>query len=110
MRKTMILPAMALSLLGFGMVAEAVPAGAAVHHSVSAQEADDDDDDDDGDDDLLENGGAGAGAPSGGAATGAGGTAADSAESAAPWLLTGAAGLGLVGIGATTRRRRTVKA
>ena len=35
MRKTMILPAMALSLLGFGIVAEAVPTGAAVHDSVT---------------------------------------------------------------------------
>jgi hypothetical protein len=112
MRKIMIVPALALSLMSMGMIAEAVPAGA--HQVIHAGE------DDDATTDTVPGSGSGgsggssssggSGAPSGGASTGAGGTAVEDAHDAAPWLATGAAGLALIGVSAATRRRRAVKA
>ena len=101
MRKITIVPAVALSLMTLGMIAEAAPASA--HPSVMVAGEDDD---------TTDNtiAGSGSGAPSGGAATGAGGTAVEDTNSAAPLLASGAAGIALLGVGAATLRRRTVKA
>jgi hypothetical protein len=107
MRKMTIVPAIALSLMTLGLVAEAVPASA--HPSVMVAG----EDDDDGTPDTVAGGGGGggAGAPSGGAGTGAGGTATEDASTeAAPFVLAGVAGVGLLAASAALRRRRTVDA
>jgi hypothetical protein len=111
MRKITIVPAVALSLMTMGMIAQAAPASA--HHSVIVTG-----EDGDATPDTVPaaGGGSGAGsgsgsaAPSGGAATGAGGTALEDTSSDAPWLAAGAAGIALVGVSAATRRRRAAQA
>jgi hypothetical protein len=115
MRKTMIIPAMALSLMSLGAIAGVTPAGA--HQAVHTGE--------DGDSTTVTvpsgGGGSSSGAssggssggsatPSGGISTGAGGTAVGHENDLTPWLATGAAGIALVGVSAATRRRRAVKA
>ena len=109
MRKISIIPALVLSAMTLGVVVHAMPASA--HPAIVAGE------DDDGDDAVQETFSgssatvsAGAGAPSGGAATGFGGMSTSNPGSATPFLLTGAAGLGLLGASAASRRLRTVKA
>jgi hypothetical protein len=112
MRKITIVPAVALSLMTMGMIAQAAPASA--HHSVIVTG----EDGDDATPDTVPGAGGGSGAgsgsgsaaPSGGAATGAGGTALHDTSSDAPWLAAGAAGIALVGVSAATRRRRAAKA
>ena len=103
MRKITIVPAVALSLMTLGMVAAATPASAhpAVH--VAGE------DNGDTTDDTTVRSGGGSGTPSGGAATGAGGTAVEDTNSA-PWVASGITGIALLGVGAATLRRRTVKA
>jgi hypothetical protein len=107
----MIVPAMALSLMTLGVIAQVAPASA--HAVVHTGE--------DGDDSTTitaPSGGGGSSSgssggsstPSGGISTGAGGTAVGDEHDLAPWLATGAAGIALVGVSAATRRRRAVKA
>jgi hypothetical protein len=112
MRKITIVPAVALSLMTMGMIAQAAPASA--HHSVIVTG----EEDGDATTDTVPGAGGGSGVgsgsasgtPSGGAATGAGGTALEDTGSDAPWLAAGAAGIALVGVSAATRRRRAAKA
>ena len=102
MRKTMIVPAVALSVMTFGMIAQAVPASAHPTAIVAGE--------DNGDDTPDTSNSGGGGTPSGGAATGGGGTAVESTTDVAPFLAAGAAGIGMLGLGAALRRRRTVGA
>jgi hypothetical protein len=107
MRKTTIIPAMALSLLTLGSVsAMAVPAGAATHHASIRTAGEDDDTTSP----TTPEGSGGGSTPSGGAATGAGGMATGGAADVAPWLAAGGAGIALLGAGALSRRRRPVEA
>jgi hypothetical protein len=111
MRKMMVIPAMALSLMTFGGLAAGTVASA--HPVIHAGE--------DGDDTptiTAPSGGGGSSSgsssggsatPSGGIATGAGGTAAGDEHDLAPWLAAGAAGIALVGVSATAQRRRSAK-
>jgi len=103
MRKTMIVPAIALSVMSFGMIAQAVPASAHPASVVAGEDNGDDTPD-------TSNSSGGGGAPSGGAATGGGGTAFESTTDVAPFLAAGAAGIGMLGLGAALRRRHTVGA
>ena len=102
MRKTMIVPAIALSVMTFGMIAQAVPASAHPASVVAGE--------DNGDDTPDTSNSGGGGTPSGGAATGGGGTAVQSTTDVAPFVAAGAAGVGMLGLGAALRRRRTVGA
>jgi hypothetical protein len=102
MRKTMIAPAVVLSVMSFGMIAQAVPASAHPASFVAGE--------DDGEDVPPTNNAGGSGAPSGGAATGAGGSAVEHTSDVAPFLATGAAGIGMLGLATALRRRRTVGA
>jgi hypothetical protein len=103
MRKSTIFPAIMLSFVTLGTVATALPATAAPSHHATARVAGEDDDSTPPD---TSNGGGGSSSPSGGAATGLGGTAADTEQSATPWLLAGGAGLALLGAGAVGVRRQ----
>jgi len=115
MRKRMIIPTVALSLITFGALAGGTVASA--HQVIHTGE--------DGDDtpsvtapsgggessgSSSSGSGSGSATPSGGIATGAGGTAAGDEHDLAPWLVTGAAGIALVGVSAAAQRRRSVKA
>jgi hypothetical protein len=98
-----------LSCLTFGTVASALPAHASTGHSATVRPAGENDDTPD----DTSNSSGGGSTPSGGAATGAGGTAVHEAtHDSTPWLLTGAAGFGLLGTSAVAaaRRRRSVDA
>jgi len=113
-----IVPAVALSIMSFGVVANvAIPAAHAAPHAYAAGE--------DGDDvqhpvhQAANSGGGGGGGgggstPSGGASTGAGGMAQAASFDAAPFVAVGGAGALLLGAGAgasaLARRRRTVSA
>jgi hypothetical protein len=102
MRKSTIFPAIMLSFVTLGTVATALPATAAPSHHASARAAGEDDDSTPPD---TSNGGGST--PSGGAATGFGGTATGTSDhSALPWLVTGGAGLALLGAGAGAFRVR----
>ena len=105
MRKRTILPTVALSLMTFGMLADAAPVGAS-----TAAIAGEDEIDEDGEDSTQATLGGGAGAPSGGAATGAGGTAPGSTSNTAPLVAAGVTGIGLLGLTEAARRRRAVGA
>jgi hypothetical protein len=110
MRKSTIFPVIALSALTLGTISTALPAGAALQHSVKAGE------DGDTTTPTVPNntgsggggGGGGSSTPSGGASTGGGGMAstATSNPNVALWLTTGGVGLALVGTGLVARRRR----
>jgi hypothetical protein len=113
-----IVPAVALSLMSFGAVANvAIPAAHAAPHAYAAGE--------DGDDvarppavhQAASNSGGGGGGgstPSGGASTGAGGMAEVGSFDVAPFIAVGGAGAALLGAGAgasaLARRRRSVNA
>jgi len=117
-----IVPAVALSIMSFGVVANvAIPAAHAAPHAYAAGE--------DGDDVQHPvhqaansgggggcGGGGGGSTPSGGASTGAGGMAQAASFDAAPFVAVGGAGALLLGAGAgagasaLARRRRTVSA
>jgi hypothetical protein len=103
-RKISIIPALAFSAMTFGLVVEAMPASAETVEFAGVDE------DEDEFQDVAEESSGGAGAPEGGAATGAGGTLTGDAGSAAPFLAAGAAGIGLLGMSAATRRLRAVDA
>jgi hypothetical protein len=103
MRKTKILPVIALGAITLGTISSVLPAGASVPF---------------GEDDAtppvtqpagtsVGAGGGGGGTPVGGAATGGGGMADASTPnpSAALWIAAGGAGLALVGTGVAARRR-----
>src|SRR4051794_25979911 len=109
MRKMMVIPAMALSLMTFGGLAAGTVASA--HPVIHAGE-----DGDDAPTITAPSGGGGSSSssggsatPSGGIATGAGGTAAGDEQDLAPWLAAGAAGIALVGVSTTAQRRRSAK-
>ena len=90
-----IVPAVALSIMSFGAVANvAMPAAHAAPHAFAAGE--------DGDDVTpptnAGGGGGGGGAPSGGAATGAGGMANVDSFDIAPFVAIGGAGAVLLGV------------
>jgi hypothetical protein len=106
MRRSTIVPAIALSFMSLGIIAQVTPASA--HPVVHTGE--------DGDDSTTvtnpsvgEGSSSGAGGtsstPAGGVSTGAGGTAPGDAHDLAPWLATGAAGVALVGASVAARRR-----
>src|SRR4051794_21976321 len=106
MRKTMIVPAMALSLMTFGTVAAALPASAAPAHHAARTAGEDGDTTNTVPGSSGSSSGSGSGTPSGGAATGAGGMAnvADNGgTNVLPWLATGGVGLALVGAAAASR-------
>src|SRR6478735_11241111 len=110
MRKSTIFPVIALSALTLGTISTALPAGAALQHSVKAGE------DGNTTTPTVPNntggggGGGGGSTPSGGASTGGGGMAstATSNPNVALWLTTGGVGLALVGTGLVARRRRAL--
>jgi MYXO-CTERM domain-containing protein len=111
MRKTTIIPAMALSLLTLGTVTTALPASAATpHHTIRAAGEDGDSTDAT----VPSSGSSGGSAtPSGGAATGGGGMAdvtSGGAANVAPFLASGGVGLALLGAAAVSRRRRAFNA
>ena len=111
--RTKIVPAVALTLMSFGAVANvAIPAAHAAPHAYAAGE--------DGDDVAPPptigggGGGGGGGTPSGGASTGAGGMAKVGSTDVAPFIAVGGAGAALLGASAgasaLARRRRSVNA
>jgi hypothetical protein len=119
MRKITLLPAVALSLMTFGVIAEAVPASAAPSAIVTGEDNGDQNappptfsgtlSSSGGVSSSSSGGGSGSATPSGGAFTGAGGTAVDDASNVAPFLAAGGAGLGLLALSAAMRRRRTAE-
>lgn len=111
MRKRTIFPVMALSALTLGTISPALPASAAMQHSLKAGE-----DNNDGSGTtqptVVSGSGSGSGSgstPSGGASTGGGGMASTgTSPNVALWLTTGGVGLALVGTGLVSRRRRAL--
>jgi len=109
-----IVPAVALTLMSFGTIANvAMPAAHAAPHAYAAGE--------DGDDDAPPpthntggGGGGGGSAPSGGVSTGAGGMAKAGSSDVAPFVAVAGVGAALLGASAGSsalaRRRRSVNA
>jgi len=97
MRSKKIVSAVALSLMGLGVVGQAAPAFAGETGDTDDTVAES----------STSGSGSGSGEASGGVAAGGGGTAVDDSSSAAVWVATGGAGIALLGLTAATRRRRS---